>query len=116
VTVETLWPELGLAERYERAQDFFAAENYVTAGRLLADVVAAEPGHVAARLLLARSYYHSASLGRAEEQLRIILDRAPTEAYATLMLGRTLQRLGRPAEGEAYLRMASAMRGLPPGQ
>ncbi|HWB37367.1 MAG TPA: tetratricopeptide repeat protein [Rugosimonospora sp.] len=111
-----LWPELDLAERYERAQHLFASEDYVTAGMLLADVVDAEPGHLAARLLLARAYYHSASLGRAEEQLRIILDTAPTEAYATLMLGRTLQRRGRGAEGETYLRMASAMRGKPLGE
>ncbi len=111
MTNETLWPELDLAERYERACAFFDAKDYRTARRLLVDVVEAEPAHQASRLLLARAYYHSAALDRAEEQLRIIIEREPTEAYATLMLGRTLERLGRRAEATRYLRIASAMRG-----
>jgi len=113
---ETLWPEMDLAERYERAQTFFDAGDYQTARRLLVDIVQAEPTHQASRLLLARAYYHSAALGRAEEQLRVIIQREPTEAYACLMLGRTLQRLGRPVEAKQYLRMASAMRGRPEGE
>jgi len=113
---ETLWPELDLAERYESAQSFFDAGDYQTARRLLVDVVRAEPAHQASRLLLARAYYHSAALRRAEEQLRVIIQRDPTEAYACLMLGRTLERLGRPVEAKQYLRMASAMRGKPEGE
>lgn len=113
---EMLWPELDLAERYERAQTFFDAGDYQTAHRLLVDVVEAEPAHQASRLLLARAYYHSAALRRAEEQLRLIVERDPTEAYACLMLGRTLQRLGRRDEAKPYLRMASAMRGKPEGE
>jgi predicted Zn-dependent protease len=109
--MDKLWPELDLYERYERAQVFFDARNYATACRLLVDVVEAEPSHLASRELLARAYYHSAALNRAEEQLRIIIERDPTEAYAHLMLGRTLERLGRPAEAAAHLRMASVMRG-----
>jgi FMN reductase len=67
-------------------------------------------------MLLARACYHSAALKPAEEQLRIIIDREPSEAYAHLMLGRTLQRLGRADEASAHLRMASAMRGAPEGE
>jgi predicted Zn-dependent protease len=114
--VENLWPELDLAERYERAQVFFDAGNYTTACRLLVDVVEAEPTHQASRLLLARAYYHSAALRKAEEQLRIIVEREPTEAYAHLMLGRTLERLGRRREATPHLRIASVMRGAPEGQ
>jgi FMN reductase len=106
-----LWPEMDLAERYKRAQGFFDAQDYRTAASLLVDVVAAEPSHQAARLLLARTYYHSAQLSRAEEQLRVIIERDPTEAYAHLMLGRTLQRSGRRAEAAPHLRMAAVMRG-----
>lgn len=114
--MEMLWPELDLAERYERAQTFFEAKDYRTARRLLVDVVDAEPTHQASRMLLARACYHAAALERAEEQLRIIIDRDPTEAYAYLMLGRTLERLGRIDEGKLYLRMASVMRGKPEGK
>lgn len=97
------------AERYERGCTFFEAGDYVTASRLLAPVVSEEPGHLASRLLLARAYYHSAQLGRAEQQLREILARHPGEAYAYLMLGRVLQRQSRAAEAQGVLRMASAM-------
>jgi Tfp pilus assembly protein PilF len=64
---------------------------------------------VAPRLLLARTYYHSAQLGRAEKQLRAVIDRDPVEYYAHLMLGRTLERQSRHAEAEPWLRTAAAM-------
>ena len=63
------------------------------------------------RLLLARAYYHSAQLGRAETQLRVLVERDPVEHYARLMLGRTLQRQGRDDEAEPHLRLASALAG-----
>lgn len=108
-----LWPEMDLAERYQRAQLFFDAQDYRTAEALLLDVVTAEPTLQAPRLLLARVYYHSAQLARAEEQLRLIIEREPTEAYAHLMLGRTLQRVGRGTEAVPHLRMAAVMMGDP---
>ena len=61
------------------------------------------------RRLLARDYYHSAQLQRAEEQARAVLAAAPANAYAHLLLGRTLQRLGRHPEATGPLRLAAAM-------
>jgi predicted Zn-dependent protease len=72
--------------------------------------VAAEPGNVAVRELLARAYFNSAQLTRAEEQLRELVARQPTDHYAHHVLGRTLERLSRPAEALTHLRMAAAMR------
>jgi predicted Zn-dependent protease len=69
------------------------------------------PELVAPRLLLARAYYHSARLTKAESELREVLARNPVEDYAQLMLGRTLERQGRHAEAAAHLRMARAMTG-----
>ncbi|TDV54836.1 tetratricopeptide repeat protein [Actinophytocola oryzae] len=66
------------------------------------------PEQTGPRLLLARAYYHSAQLRRAEEQLRAVVDRNPVEHYATLMLGRTLQRQGRHDEAAPWLRMAES--------
>jgi predicted Zn-dependent protease len=106
-----LWPELDLAERYQRAQAFFDAQDYRGAEALLLPVIEAEPSLQAPRLLLARVYFHSAQLGRAEQQLRKIIEREPTEAYAHLMLGRTLQRTGRGDEAHPHLRMAAVMMG-----
>ncbi|MFI9151573.1 tetratricopeptide repeat protein [Streptomyces sp. NPDC053367] len=99
------------AERWERARLLFEAKDYAGAARLLAAVVEEVPEQTGPRLLLARAYYHSAQLSRAEEQLRIIVERDPVEHYAHLMLGRTLERQGRPQEAEPWLRMAAAFAG-----
>ena len=97
-----------VAEQWERAQALFEARDYTAAAKLLAGVVEEHPDQTAPRLLLARAYYHSAQLRRAEEQLREIVDRDPVEHYAHLMLGRTLERQGRHDEAAPWLRLASA--------
>ncbi|MCX5582893.1 tetratricopeptide repeat protein [Streptomyces erythrochromogenes] len=99
------------AERWARAQLFFDAREYATAARILEPLAGEAPEQLAPRLLLARAYYHSAQLSRAERELRAVLERWPVEDYAQLMLGRTLERLGRPDEARPYLRMAAAMAG-----
>ncbi|MFI6374447.1 tetratricopeptide repeat protein [Streptomyces sp. NPDC050546] len=98
-------------ERWERAQSFFDAKDYAAAARVLAGLVEEVPEQTGPRLLLARSYYHSAQLWRAETELRTIVERDPVEHYARLMLGRTLQRQGRYEEAESHLRIASALAG-----
>ncbi|MFM9612037.1 tetratricopeptide repeat protein [Streptomyces niveiscabiei] len=98
-------------ELWERAGLLFGAKDYIGAVRLLTRVVEEFPEQTAPRLLLARAYYHSAQLGRAEEQLRIVVERDPVEHYAHLMLGRTLERQGRQAEAAPWLRMAGAFAG-----
>ncbi|MFJ9174303.1 tetratricopeptide repeat protein [Streptomyces sp. NPDC102360] len=99
------------AERWDRAQMFFDAKEYANAARILDGLVEEVPEQTGPRLLLARSYYHSAQLGRAESELRTIVERDPVEHYARLMLGRTLERQGRDAEAGPHLRMASALAG-----
>jgi FMN reductase len=99
------------AERWERAGLLFEEKGYAEAAKLLAGVVAEFPEQVAPRLLLARAYYHSAQLGRAERELRAVIDRDPVEHYAHLMLGRTLERQGRGAEAASWLRRAGAFSG-----
>ncbi|MET7974319.1 MULTISPECIES: tetratricopeptide repeat protein [Streptomyces] len=98
-------------ERWERAQARFEAKDYAGAAKLLAAVVEEVPEQTGPRLLLARAYYHSAQLRRAEEQLREIIDRDPVEHYAHLMLGRTLERQARHDEAAPWLRMAAAFTG-----
>lgn len=99
------------AERWERAQMFFDAKDYAAAARVLGRLVEEAPQQTGARLLLARAYYHSAQLRRAEGELRVIVEHDPVEHYARLMLGRTLQRQGRQEEAEPHLRLASALAG-----
>ncbi|WP_443063196.1 tetratricopeptide repeat protein [Streptomyces sp. NBC_00483] len=90
---------------------FFDAKEYANAARILDGLVEEVPEQTGPRLLLARSYYHSAQLGRAETELRTIVERDPVEHYARLMLGRTLERQGRGDEAAPHLRMASALAG-----
>ncbi|WP_416982181.1 tetratricopeptide repeat protein [Streptomyces sp. T028] len=99
------------AERWERAQLFFGARDYTAAARVLAPLVEEVPEQTGPRLLLARAYYHSAQLRRAETELRLIVESDPVEHYARLMLGRTLERQGRHAEAAPQLRLASALAG-----
>lgn len=99
------------ADRWDRAGMFFEAKEYLTAARILEGLVAEVPEQVAPRLLLARAYYHSARLGKAETELRTVLERDPVEHYAHLMLGRTLERQGRQTEAAPHLRMAAALSG-----
>ena len=63
------------------------------------------------RLLLARAYFQSAQLGRAEATLVRVIEQAPTDSYAHLLLGRTLQRAGRHAEAARPLALAEALGG-----
>ena len=105
--------ELDDHARYDRATFAFETKNYVYAADLLEPLVAANPGNAEVTLLLARSYYHSARLTRAEELLRAIVERWPSDAYAHLVLARTLQRSNRAEEGARHLKIAEAM-GLEP--
>ena len=112
-------------ERYERARGYFEDGQYLDAAReleeLFTDVAAARAeatdtdpvGHGLAepRLLLARAYFHSAQLRRAEEAARQVIDEDPQDAYAHLLLGRTLERVGRKAEAKGPLRMAELLGG-----
>ncbi|MGC9669560.1 tetratricopeptide repeat protein [Planosporangium sp. 12N6] len=101
-----------LYEEYERAVRIFGAGDPIGAANALGPIVAAEPENTSVRLLLARAYYHSAQLRRAEEQLRWLVDRDPTDHYAHFVLGRTLERLGKHGQALPHLRMAVAMRPL----
>lgn len=108
--------------RYARAHGLFDAGEFGAAAAVLAEL-AAEIGEdsatttsgattsdaVAVRLLLARAYYHSAQLRRAEAEVRAVLAADPANAYAHLLLGRTLERLSRHAEARGPLRLAEAM-------
>ncbi|MFJ4685325.1 tetratricopeptide repeat protein [Streptomyces sp. NPDC088789] len=99
------------AERWERALKYFDAKDYAGSARVLGKLVEEVPEQTGPRLLLARAYYHSAQLRRAEGELRVIVERDPVEHYARLMLGRVLERQGRADEAEPHLRLASALSG-----
>jgi predicted Zn-dependent protease len=100
---------MDLLADYRRATMFFETGDPAGAARLLEPIVEAEPGNSSVRQLLARAYFQSAQLNRAEEQLRELVERDPSDHYAHHVLGRTLERLNRHADALRHLRIAAAM-------
>lgn len=100
---------MDLLAEYRRATMCFESGDSAEAARLLEPIVEAEPANSAVRQLLARAYFQSAQLTRAEEQLRVLVDRDPSDHYAHHVLGRTLERLNRPSDALRHLRIAAAM-------
>lgn len=104
-------------ERFRWAEDLFAHRDYIAAARVLEKLledVADQPdrvghGMTGARELLARAYFHSAQLGRAEAAARALLHEDSTNAYAALLLARTLQRGSRHDEAERAFALAAAL-------
>ncbi|MES0835244.1 MULTISPECIES: DsbA family oxidoreductase [Nocardiopsidaceae] len=74
--------------------------------RPLLDGYAADRG---VRLLAARAHYRSAQLNRARRGLEALVEEAPDDAYARLLLGRTLQRQGEEESAAPHLRLAGVM-------
>ena len=101
--------EFDLHSEYLRADLFVAMGQPAEAARLLESVVAAEPDNAAAVELLARSYFGSAQLARAEEALLRLIELAPTNGWARRALARTLERQSRAAEALRHHRVADAL-------
>lgn len=110
--------------RYAWARGLFERGDHLAAAaafaELLAEVEAAAAGEADAeqpvlhsttdlRTYLARAYFHSAQFGRAEEVVRGLIEESPTDGYAHLLLGRTLQRAGRHAEAARPLALAEIL-------
>ena len=102
-----------MLEEYRQALLFLQVGEPGHAARLLGPIVTAEPANAEARLQLALAYFATARLGRAEAELRVLVERDPTDHYSHHLLGRTLERLGRPADALPHLRLAAAMSPVP---
>jgi predicted Zn-dependent protease len=101
--------EIDLHSEYLRADLLFAMGQPVQAARILEPVVVAEPENEAALELLARAYFGSAQLAKAEESLARLVELAPASGWARRALARTLERQSRGAEAVAHHRMADAL-------
>jgi Flp pilus assembly protein TadD len=107
--------------RYAWARGLFENGDHLAAASALAELVAEAEASEAdrsepllhsttdLRMFLARAYFHSAQFGRAELVLRVLIEETPTDGYAHLLLGRTLQRAGRHAEAARPLALAEIL-------
>ena len=98
-----------LHSEFLRADLFLAMGQPIEAARLLEPLVDAEPTNEAALELLARSYFGSAQLARAEEALIRLVEMAPANGWARRALARTLERQSRRDEAVPHHRMADAL-------
>jgi Flp pilus assembly protein TadD len=96
-------------ERYRLAEVYLDAGDPLEALSLLEPLAHELRRHAGGQLLLGRAYYHSAQLARAQDALERAVEMAPTDAYARLVLGRTLQRRSRHEEARVHLRVAAAL-------
>ena len=101
--------ELDLHSEYLRADLFLAVGQPTEAARTLTAVVEAEPDNEAALELLARAYFGSAQLNRAEDALTRLVELAPANAWARRALARTLERQSRPDDAAVHHRVADAL-------
>ncbi|MCZ2825391.1 MULTISPECIES: tetratricopeptide repeat protein [unclassified Modestobacter] len=101
--------EIDLHSEYLRADLFFAMGQPAEAARVLEAVLAAEPENQAALELLARSYFGSAQLSRAEDALARLVELAPANGWARRALARTLERQNRGVDAAVHHRVADAL-------
>ena len=101
--------------RLEWARGLVDAGDYGAAAIALKELVdesdATETVHGTAELrtLLARAYFGSAQLGRAEAVVRGLVEDAPDDGYLHLLLGRTLQRQSQHEQARRHLALAQVL-------
>lgn len=104
---------MSVIERVRLAETYLDQKAPLAALETLHPVEDELAGVVAGELLLARGYFGSAQLSRAEEAFRRVIELDPVDDYAHFALGRTLERQGRREEAIGYYRMAVAMNPRP---
>lgn len=68
-----------------------------------------DPSNTGLRTLRAWAYFVKVQLGRAESELRSLVEENPDDDWVRFALGRTLERQSRYAEALPHLRLAAAM-------
>lgn len=114
------------ALRLESARNRFNDSDYTEAAKILTELIdeiepsgqspdaTSEHDHAPhattdLRLLLARAYFGSAQLGRAQEVLEKLAEEHPDDGYIQHLLGRTLQREGKHDAAKRHLALAEVL-------
>ncbi len=97
------------ADVYHRAWELLEDRSPKQAIEILDPAIDSEPASTGLRTLRAWAYFQSAQLGKAESDLTVIVDDAPTDVWARFALGRVLERQSRYAEALPHMRLAAVM-------
>ncbi len=109
MTRPTTEPVVDVYELYRSAEEHYDNGDVRQAIRDLEQAATIEPTSPAIQRLLARAYFKSAALRRAEDAARNVVTADPADAHTTHLLGRCLLRQGRNDEATGWLRLAAAM-------
>ena len=96
-------------EAFRRAENLVSQRRPWEALRALQPVLAIAEDKPSVQLVLGRAYLFSAQFRRAELAFLRVLELDPSDHYARLVLGRTLQRQGRLLEARRQVQMAATM-------
>ena len=103
----------GHERAYGVAFDLLARRAPVEALEVLEPALEIDPGNTGLRSLRAWAWMIRAQLGKAEAELRDLVEANPSDDWALHALGRVLERQNRGAEALPHLRLAAAMSGDP---
>lgn len=92
-------------QRLRDAEEMLAKRDPLAALKFLEPLLRDHPEHPDVMLTAARAYFKSAQLNRALVLCEKMVDSNPADFYARMLLGRTLQRLGRSDEAKGHLNM-----------
>ena len=96
-------------DAFRRAENLVSQRRPWEALRALQPVLAIAEDKPSVQLVLGRAYLFSAQFRRAELAFLRVLELDPSDHYARLVLGRTLQRQGRLLEARSQVQMAATM-------
>ncbi|WP_219924144.1 tetratricopeptide repeat protein [Nocardioides campestrisoli] len=96
---------------YAAAYDLLARRAPEEALGLLEPALEAEPENTGLRTLRAWAWMIRAQLGRAEAELRSLVEENPSDDWSRHALGRVLERQGKLEEALPHLRLAAVMSG-----
>ena len=97
--------------RLRDAEEMLAKRDPLAALKFLEPLLRDHPDHPGVMLAAARAYFKSAQLGRALDLSEKLVAANPADFYARMLLGRTLQRLGRGDEARGHLNLIERLGG-----
>jgi predicted Zn-dependent protease len=97
------------ADVYHRAWELLEDRAPAQALEILDPAIDAEPESTSLRTLRAWAYFQSAQLGKAEGELRLLVEECPSDVWARFALARVLERQSRYADALPHMRLAAVM-------
>jgi predicted Zn-dependent protease len=101
------------ADVYHRAWELLEDRSPRQAIEILDPAIETEPRSTSLRTLRAWAYFQTAQLGKAEDELAVLVEECPSDVWARFALGRVLERQSRYSDALPHMRLAAVMSGDP---